>query len=383
MSALASAPASRRDRLGTCLREGWDGGWLRWLHRHPTVLMTVATGVAGGGVAIVASDATWPAAARVWTRLAPGWLLVVLTGAALAIAAYVVAYRALLQVRGGPQLPTALVAQIVAVGFGPFLPAGGFAADRHALRALGDEPQAAKVTVSAIGWLELAVLSPAVAIAAAWALLTGAPARLSAGLVPWVWGVPLGFMLAVGAWRLVCRCGLDPAASGGRVGDAAASGWRNGLGSWLAGVGVLLGLRHQPRVALAALAGMAGYWACDLVSFDAALRVVGIHLDLRLAVVVYATGYALTRRSMPLGGAGITEILMAYALEWVGVALAPAVAAVVVYRIFNFLLPAVPALLVHQNVEPLLEAEDGEHAGDPLFLSAEDAIVEEAGEASV
>ena len=369
MTNLAHALDGRLPQLGQSLRDGWDGGWLRWLHRHPKVLMAIATVIAASGVAVVASDATWSAAARVWTHLQPLWLLLVLAGAALAIVAYVVSYRALLEVRGGPRLPTALIAQIVAVGFGPFLPAGGFAADRQALRALGEEPSAAKAWVSAIGWLELAVLCPAVAIAAALELLGGAPAHLGAGLAPWVWGVPAGFVVALGGWLIVWKRDLD----------SDAPGPLGGLVSWLEGVGVLLDLRHRPRIALAAVPGMAGYWACDLLSFYAALRVVGISLDVGLLIVVYGTGYALTRRSMPLGGAGITEILMAYALQWVGISLAPAVCAVVVYRIFNFLLPAVPALLVHQNVEPLLEAEDGEMAADPMFPTAEEAVVEEAG----
>jgi hypothetical protein len=47
---------------------------------------------------------------------------------------------------------------------------------------------------------------------------------------------------------------------------------------------------------------------------------------------------------------------MSYALYWVRQPLAPALAAVVAYRAFNFLLAAMPALLARRHVEPLLDA---------------------------
>ena len=40
-------------------------------------------------------------------------------------------------------------------------------------------------------------------------------------------------------------------------------------------------------------------------------------------VVGYATGYALTRRTLPLAGAGAVEALLPFALVWVGFGLAP------------------------------------------------------------
>jgi hypothetical protein len=38
----------------------------------------------------------------------------------------------------------------------------------------------------------------------------------------------------------------------------------------------------------------------------------------------------------------------------------PALVAVVIYRVFNFLLPVAPALLVRRRVRPLLTAADNE-----------------------
>jgi uncharacterized membrane protein YbhN (UPF0104 family) len=62
-------------------------------------------------------------------------------------------------------------------------------------------------------------------------------------------------------------------------------------------------------------------------------------------VVGYATGYALTRRTLPLGGAGAVEALMPFALVWVGYGLPAAVLAVFAYRIFNLWLPLGPAIV--------------------------------------
>jgi hypothetical protein len=47
---------------------------------------------------------------------------------------------------------------------------------------------------------------------------------------------------------------------------------------------------------------------------------------------------------------------MTYALYWVREPLAPALAAVVAYRIFNFVLAAAPALIAHRQLDPMLAA---------------------------
>ena len=104
--------------------------------------------------------------------------------------------------------------------------------------------------------------------------------------------------------------------------------------------------------------GMALYWALDVASFYGALRFVGVRLNMGELVLGYATGYALTRRSMPLGGVGVTEALMTFSLHWVGQPVLPALAAVVIYRVFNLALPAVPGLFVHARIRPLLDAAD-------------------------
>ena len=50
---------------------------------------------------------------------------------------------------------------------------------------------------------------------------------------------------------------------------------------------------------------------------------------------------------------------MTYALYWVRMPLAPALAAVVAYRAFNLLLATMPALLARRHVESLMASADG------------------------
>jgi uncharacterized membrane protein YbhN (UPF0104 family) len=117
------------------------------------------------------------------------------------------------------------------------------------------------------------------------------------------------------------------------------------------------------------------YWAFDIAALYACARFIGVRLNLGEVVVAYATGYAVTRRSLPLGGAGITEALMTFALHWVGQPVLPALAAVVVYRIFNFVVPGLFALAVRPRIQPLLTVAEEDrpparserrHAAAPL-----------------
>ena len=62
-----------------------------------------------------------------------------------------------------------------------------------------------------------------------------------------------------------------------------------------------------------------------------------------LIILGYASGYALTRRSLPLAGAGAVETLLPFALTWMGIALPAAVVCVFAYRFFNLWLPLLPA----------------------------------------
>jgi uncharacterized membrane protein YbhN (UPF0104 family) len=310
----------------------------------------LAFAVAAGAVAALAASDGPGAFASAWNDLHGGWLALAIGGQLLAIPAYVVSYRALAGLHDGPDLQLALVARLVMAGFGPFAARGGFAFDKRALHAIEDDEHAATVRVLGLGALEWALLAPAAWISAVVLLWTGDQRAMPSLLWPWAIAVPIGFTL--GFWLAAPARRSRIAAGTGR--------WRTGLDRALRAVGILRSLAGGFCSCWAAWIGTSMYWAADIASFYGALRFVGLHLNLGEVVLAYATGYALTRRSMPLGGAGMTEVLMTLALHWVGQPLAPALAAVVVYRLFNFALPAVPALLVMPRIKPLLDASDEE-----------------------
>jgi uncharacterized membrane protein YbhN (UPF0104 family) len=119
----------------------------------------------------------------------------------------------------------------------------------------------------------------------------------------------------------------------------------------------------KPARFLPALFGIAMYWAGEVVSLWASLRAVGAVLPTTSLIVGLATGYALTRRSLPLGGAGIAEALLSFALVWVGLDLAVAVAGVVIYRLFSFVLPMLPGLWARRQVVDLIQPDVATEAG--------------------
>jgi uncharacterized membrane protein YbhN (UPF0104 family) len=137
----------------------------------------------------------------------------------------------------------------------------------------------------------------------------------------------------------------------------------------LEGVAMLRVLVAQAPRFLGAWLGIALYWATDILAFYGALRMFGLQPGGLRVVIAYGTGYAATRRSLPLGGAGVTEFLMTYALYWLRMPLAPALAAVLVYRVFNFLLIAAPAVIAHRQLEPVFSGavarERGERPSEP------------------
>jgi len=255
--------------------------------------------------------------------------------------AYMVAFRSIAGIHGHAKLSLPIVARLVVAGFGPFALSGGFGIDKRALEAIDEDERSARVRVMALGTLEWAVLAPITCGVAIWLLATGANVMPSL-LWPWATAVPIGLGLAFWA--------------GGRPDRLARIGgsYKDWLAQALEGVGVLRTLIRHPITYLGAWLGTLLYWAADIAAFYAALRVFGLELGPGRVIIAYATGYAATRRSLPLGGAGVTEFLMTYALYWVRLPLAPALAAVLIYRAFNFLLIAVPALVAARQLEALL-----------------------------
>src|SRR5439155_18262825 len=106
------------------------------------------------------------------------------------------------------------------------------------------------------------------------------------------------------------------------------TGWRQALAHAVEALCVLRRLTAQPREHAGAFLGTALYWLGDIACLWACLRAFHSQPDLAAMLIGYATGYALTRRTLPLGGAGTVEVLVSFALAWTGIPLANAVLAV-------------------------------------------------------
>lgn len=336
-----------------------------WLRDRPALVTVAAVGVAVATAAAIAGAYGFASFGDAWAHLHFGWLAVALAAELLAMGAYVLAYRVVVRYDRGPSLDIPLLVRVVLAGFGPFKPGGGFALDHDAKKALAEgEPEPA-VRVLGLGALEWALLAPAAWAAALILLVTGDRRAMPSVLWPWVIAVPIGF--GVGLWLAMPRRRERLGAGEGRG--------RRLLKRALRGVGVLHGLARNLDAHWAAWVGMGLYWAFDIAAFYGASRFVGLHITVGEAVVAFATGYAITRRSMPLGGAGATEALLTFSLHWMGQPVLPALAAVVVYRAVNFVCPAVPALIVKRRLNPVLASaargraaseDERRHASAPL-----------------
>jgi uncharacterized membrane protein YbhN (UPF0104 family) len=321
-----------------------------WRAAHRlTALVIVAAALAAAGLVGLA----WVAGVgEVLSRLVhPHWLWlgVAVAGEVVAYAGYTAAYREVARAEDGTELGTPRAAALVATGFGVFVHGGGFALDRAALQHAGLSETEARRRVLGLSFLEYAVLAPAALVAAVFVLFFHN--SISASLtVPWIVGVPVGAVLALTALRYRTRVRRWP-----YIGRP--------LDRGLHALALVLGLLRSPRNHGLALVGTIAYWGGDIFCLWATLHAFTTHTPpVAQLVVGYATGYALTRRALPLGGAGIVEVLLPFSLEWLGIPLAPALVAVFAYRLINLWLPIVPALAGLPSLRSLERARSGRRA---------------------
>ena len=305
-------------------------------HRRLTLLGAVVFLAIGAALSLGALTgvAFWAGAGSVVRRFAhvrAGWLILAAGATVVSHLGYLVSYREVANSGHSPRLDPRRLVSTVVTGFAPFIPRGGFALDADAWREHGVAEAEAKCRVLTLAVLEYAVLAPAALGAAIAFVVRHTPTQ--AGVVPsWLIGVPAGAGLTLLLIALRARFGED-----GRV--------RSRLARFLVAIERLFAMLRRPG-GLLAISGMALYWAGDIGTLAACfLGLTGHAPSLPALIVGYATGYALTRRSLPLAGAGPVELLLPFALSWVSVPLTSAVAAVFAYRLFNVWLPAVPAVV--------------------------------------
>jgi uncharacterized membrane protein YbhN (UPF0104 family) len=290
---------------------------VRWLAL--TIALSVAAAVGLGGVS------GWNRLLHVVLHPLPTYFAVAFAAQAVALAAYAVAYRDVISMAGS--VPAVEAMTLTVAGFGAHLPRGGFGFDYGFLRSRGQSHDDAKRTVLLLGLLEYAVLAPMTWVAAVELLLARSHVQRSLTL-SWAIGVPAGTLIT--CW-LVARH-----KRGKRV-------WKP-LVNMLSGIELLASMLVRVR-RWPALIGMACYWAADMVCLWAGLRAFGSDLGVAAIIVAFATGYALSRRTMPFAGAGLIELFLIFALTWVGTPLVRAIPAVFAYRVLNIWVPTVCGLV--------------------------------------
>jgi uncharacterized membrane protein YbhN (UPF0104 family) len=291
---------------------------------------------------------------RALTRFSWPWIVAVVAGLAVSCVGYFFAYRGLYRVEGGPHLPFRVMAAVVAGGFGGFFAHGGSALDDYALRGAGAERREARVRVSALAGMEHGVLALIGTVAGISILVRGLPKppwdfSYSWAMIP-VPGFALAFWLA--------ERHRD------RVRDR--SGWRGRVGVFLDSIHLNKEL-HGPAVL-----GMALFWLADAAAMEAALAAFGFRMDLAAMFIGFGTGMVFTRRTGPLGGAGILMVVLPVTIWYSGAPLATAVAGVFAYRVLALWLPmpfAIATLPTLRRIgeEGALSERRAEPSGEPAL----------------
>jgi uncharacterized membrane protein YbhN (UPF0104 family) len=299
-------------------------------------------------------------------RADASWFPVCLGGELLVYAGYIAAYRDVARVDGGPCFSLWTAARVVALGFGAFIvgtSAGSLGLDYWALHRAGERPRVAFRRVLALNTVEWMVLA-LFAFAAALLVTVGVSHAPLAMSLSWLVVVPLCVLAA--AWvsspgrrdrhtslsRERVEITRSPRTWPRWLWHAARAGFSDAVG----GVVLVRRLLSRPREYPGALVGFAVLWAGDVTTLYAALRAFGIHPSIPSLVLAYSTAYVVTMLPLPAGGSGGIEAGLAFSLNAVGIPLAPALLATLVYRVFTLWLPIVPAALALTQVRPL-EAE--------------------------
>jgi hypothetical protein len=326
---------------GSRLSRAWHGTY------HPLFIVLAAILLGGTASVLIAKTAGFDHIVDELRGPDLVWLIVCIAGEALAYLGYILAYREMARVEGGPTLGFRHAGRIVSAGFAPFFAAkaaGGFALDYKALRSAGLSKREGMARVLGLNALEYVVLAPAACAAAIYILFSGDHEAPRAVTLPWLLVIP---GIAFGAWISNPRRSerLKDGHRHGRLRAAVAHG--------VSGIVVVRQLLTQPFKHGFGFLGTCCYWFGDILCLWAGLRVFHAAPALPALIVAYASGYAVTRRSFPAGGPGAVEAMLTFALVWVHVPLAPALLGVMTYRLFNFWLAFVPAITVLPVVREL------------------------------
>jgi uncharacterized membrane protein YbhN (UPF0104 family) len=276
------------------------------------------------------------------------WLAASAGGVALAFVGYYFGYRGVGEVEGGPDdLSHADRLAVVAAGFGGFLAHGGVGIDRAVMHAAGGSKREAKVRVSLLGGLEHLTLAIPGSAAAIVLLVEGVRKPPLDFTIPWAVGPAIGFSIAL--W----------AAERYRERLRGRRGWREKVSILLDTAHLIGAMFRHPLQYGGALAGMVVYWLGDMWGLWAAMVAFGFHMNGATEIVAFGTAMIVTRRTGPLGGAGILGAALAATLWYSGAPWVAAVLGTFSYRFFAVWFPQPLSFLMLPRLRRLLE-----HSGD-------------------
>jgi uncharacterized membrane protein YbhN (UPF0104 family) len=294
------------------------------------------------------------------------WFPVCLAGELLAYVGYIGAYRDVARVDGGPILGVWTALRVVVIGFGAVLigsSAGTLGIDYWALHRTGEERHVAVRRVLALNTLQWFVLA-IVAFAAAAACSAGPWDAPLAMEVAWLAAVPA--CVAAAIWvssprrsERLTSLPCDEVRLAWHARTWPRWLWHAGRAAFsdaVGGVVIVRDLLHRPLDHVAALAGFPLYWAGDVLTLYAALRAFDVHPQVVPLVLAYVTAFVVTALPLPAGGSGGVEAGLTFSLNAVGIPLAPALLATLVYRAFTLWLPVGPAVALLPQV-PALDRE--------------------------
>jgi uncharacterized membrane protein YbhN (UPF0104 family) len=326
-----------------------------------------------GGAALVAGAVALIGHVAQFSRLrdglrdmSPWWLALAVCGKATGYGGYVAAYRDVARMLGGPRLRGWAATRIVGLGFGATVigsAAGGLATDYWALHRAGCTSVDALRRVlglNTLQWLSLGVLAAAAGVCALLGLAHHVPPGMSV-----TWPCVVAFCVAGGTWagaaRRNDRLAAMPVAGGARAAwpARAVAELRRALAVAIGGLVFPREVLRRPGAHTGGALGFPMYWVGDMVCLFACLQAFGASLGLAALVLAYASGYVATALPLPVGGAGGVEAALALCLHAVGLPLATALLAAVVYRGVSFWLPIVPALALLPTVPGLTHELDG------------------------
>jgi uncharacterized protein (TIRG00374 family) len=345
-----------------------DGGTAPSFDRRKAVIGGVlALLLAGGAMTALGQIAHLGRLERAFAHAEKLWLIPCVIGQLLAYLGYILAYHDAASADGGPRFNYRTTARIVVFGAGASVlgaSVGGLAVDYWALRRSGTEPRVATRRVLGVGTIEWVILSIYACSAAALVLILGlhAPVAMAIGwlsAVPLCVGGAMWFTSPVRVERYVNPQRRAVVPEHGRLRRLLVRTQNKlsvGIDNAIAGVIFVRHLLSHPLRYVGGTIGYPIYWAGDMLTLYAALRCFGAHPDVIAVILAYATSFVISALPLPAGGAGGIEATVTLAMHSIGVPLAPAVLAVLLYRIITFWLPILPALALLPSIRRLHES---------------------------